>query len=111
MIEVTLRNFLLEQLDVPVHFDYPDNAPDEFVLIDKVGGGEEENLPSSSFAFQSYSNSKYGSMVLNKKVKDAVKKSVELMEVSKAQLNSDYNFPDTVRKKPRYQAVFDIYHY
>lgn len=111
MIEVILRDFLIRKLNVPVHYDYPDNAPGEFILIDKVGGGEENNLPSSSFAFQSYSNSKYGAMVLNEKVKQAVKQSVELMEIAGVQLNSDYNFPDTVRKRPRYQAVFNINHY
>lgn len=111
MIEVTLRNYLNEVLDVPTYFSYPDNAPSDFVLIDKVGGGENEHLPSSTFAFQSYSESKYGAIVLNDKVKTAVKNAVVLMEVAGVRLNSDYNFPDTVRKKPRYQAVFDINHY
>lgn len=111
MIEVILKDYLDEHLDVPVYFDYPSNAPSDFVLIDKVGGGEQSHLASSSFAFQSYSESKYGAIVLNEKVKKAVKGSIELMEISRVQLNSDYNFPDTVRKKPRYQVVFDINHY
>lgn len=111
MIEVIMKNYLDEHLDVPVFFNYPDDAPSDFVLIDRVGGGESDNLPSAAFAFQSYSDSKYGAIVLNEKVKKIVKQSVELMEISRAQLNSDYNFPDTARKRPRYQAVFDINHY
>lgn len=111
MIEVILRNYLNEQLDEPVYLSYPENAPSDFVLIDKVGSGESNHLSSSSFAFQSYSDSKYGSIVLNDKVKKAVKNSITLMEISRAQLNSDYNYPDVTRKKPRYQAVFDINHY
>lgn len=111
MIEVILKNYLDEHLDAPVFFDYPANAPDDFVLIDKVGSGESHHLPSSSVAFQSYSNSKYGAIVLNKKLKEAIKNSISLMEISKVELNSDYNFPDTTRKRPRYQAVFNFNHY
>src|SRR5699024_3339305 len=111
MIEVILKDYLDEHLSVPVFFDYPSNASSDFVLIDKVGGGEQSHLVSSSFAFQSYSESKYGAIVLNEKVKKVVKGSIELMDISRVQLNSDYNFPDTLRKKPRYQAVFDINHY
>jgi hypothetical protein len=36
---------------------------------------------------------------------------VGLEEVSKVSLNSEYNYTDTVEKKYRYQAVFDIVHY
>lgn len=111
MIEVILRNYLLEVLDEEVYFSYPENAPSDFVLIDKIGSGERDHLPSSTFAFQSYSDSKYGAIVLNDKVKLAVKNSVQLTEVSGVQLNSDYNFPDLARKKQRYQAVYDINHY
>lgn len=111
MIEIVLRNYLNGKLDVPVHVSYPDNAPAEFVLIDKVGGGENNHLPSSSFAFQSYSDTKYGAIVLNNQVKQAVKDSLALNEIAGVQLNSDYNFPDTIRKKQRYQAVFNINHY
>lgn len=111
MIEVILRNYLLEVLDEEVYLSYPKNAPSDFVLIDKIGSGESDHLPSSTFAFQSYSDSKYGAIVLNDKVKLAIKNSVQLTEVSGVQLNSDYNFPDLVRKKQRYQAVYDINHY
>src|SRR5699024_11452125 len=111
MIEVILKDYLDKNLDVPAYFNFPDNPPSDFVLIDKVGGGESHHLPSSTFAFQSYSDSKYGAIVLNDKVKLAVKNSVQMTEVSGVQLNSDYNFPDLARKKQRYQAVYDINHY
>lgn len=34
-----------------------------------------------------------------------------LPEVVSCDLVTDYNFPDTTRKRPRYQAVFSITHY
>ncbi|GAB6396335.1 hypothetical protein MOB1_06570 [Faecalimonas mobilis] len=47
----------------------------------------------------------------SEKVKKAMKEIVELEDISKCDLNTDYNYTDVARKKYRYQAVFDITHY
>ena len=47
----------------------------------------------------------------DEEVKKAMKKIVELEDISKCDLNTDYNYTDVARKKYRYQAVFDITHY
>ena len=44
-------------------------------------------------------------------VKEAMEKIVEMDDISKCQLNSDYNYTDTTRKKYRYQAVYDMVHF
>ena len=36
---------------------------------------------------------------------------IELDDISRCELNTDYNYTDTARKKYRYQAVYDIVHY
>ena len=41
----------------------------------------------------------------------AMEKIVEMDDISKCQLNSDYNYTDTTRKKYRYQAVYDMVHF
>ena len=43
--------------------------------------------------------------------KEAMEKIVEMDDISKCQLNSDYNYTDTTRKKYRYQAVYDMVHF
>ena len=48
---------------------------------------------------------------LNHQVVQAMLEADTLPELASCTLNTDYNFPDTTRKKPRYQAVFDIVHY
>lgn len=111
LIEVIIKQYLDEHLDAPSFFSYPDNPPRRFVLIDRTGGGENEQLPNSTVALQSYGGSKFEAMVLNDDLKKVVKGMTELNEISKVSLNADYNFPDLERKKQRYQAVFDIYHY
>ena len=111
LIEVIIKQYLDEHLDAPSFFDYPDNPPRRFVLIDRTSGGESERLPNSTVAFQSYGASKFEAMVLNDDLKKVLKNMTELKEISKVSLNADYNFTDLERKQQRYQAVFDIYHY
>lgn len=111
MIELIIKNHLDQVLNTLVFFEYPENAPEFFVLIEKTSSGRNNRLDNSTFVFQSYAPSMYEAAELNEKVKFAVDSLIELSEISKVRLNSDYNFTDITRKKYRYQAVYDIYHY
>ena len=48
---------------------------------------------------------------MQQEYKEAMEKIVEMDDISKCQLNSDYNYTDTTRKKYRYQAVYDKVHF
>lgn len=111
MIEVIILNHLKSKLSVPVRLEKPEPPPDEYVLFEKIGGDRSNHLLSSTFAFQSYSDSMYGASSLNEKVKKVVDSLIELDDIASVNLNSDYNFTDTTTKKYRYQAVYDIKHY
>ena len=111
MIELIILNHLKEGLDVPVFMEKPTNAPSEYVLFEKTGGGRNETMPSATFAFQSYSTSLFKAAVLNEAVKNEVDHLVLLDEIRGVTLNTDYNFTDTTTKQYRYQAVYDIKHY
>ena len=111
MIEVTVYNYLNNALSVPVYTELPKEKPQRFVVLDKIGSSKENHLSSSTIAFQSYAESKYEAALLNEEVKEVVENMIVLDEVSKVELNSDYNFTDTTTKEYRYQAVYEIYHY
>lgn len=111
MIEVTVYNYLNNALSVPVYTELPKEKPQRFVVLDKIGSSKENHLSSSTIAFQSYAESKYQAAFLNEQVKEAIENMIVLDEVSKVELNSDYNFTDTTTKEYRYQAVYEIYHY
>jgi hypothetical protein len=111
MIELVILNHLKDGLDVPVFMEKPTNAPSEYVLFEKTGGGRNETMPSATFAFQSYSTSLFKAAVLNEAVKNEVDHLVLLDEIRGITLNTDYNFTDTTTKQYRYQAVYDIKHY
>ncbi|MBO1909727.1 hypothetical protein [Sporosarcina sp. 6E9] len=111
MIELIVKDFLDVHLSVPAFTEKPTDAPKRYVLIDKIGSGESNHLPSAIIAFQSYAESKYKAAKLNEELKQVVKQLVELNEIRGLSLNGDYNFTDTTTKEYRYQAVYEIRYY
>ena len=111
MIEEKVREYLEDKLDIPVRMEEEPGLPEEYVLIEKTGSGKKDHILSATLTIQSYSMSLCGAALLNEKVKEKMEKITELDDICKCDLNSDYNYTDTNRKKYRYQAVFDIVHY
>lgn len=108
MVEETIMNYLSKALDVPVHMERQENELVSYVLIEKTGSNTTNHIESATLAIQSYAASMYEAAVLNCRVKEAMKNSAMLPEISRCDCNSDYNYTDTTKKKYRYQAVFDI---
>lgn len=109
MVETIILNYLSDRLAVRVCMEIPaENPPQRFVLIEKVGGGERDMIQTATLAIQSYAESMYQAATLNEQVKTAMRDAVTLDSISRCELNSDYNYTDTTKKKYRYQAVFDI---
>lgn len=111
MIEIAVVNFVAQRLSVPVYMEYPNNAPDRFVILDRSDTNRENHIETSLFIAQSYAESKLEAANLNQQVKAVMDALVDLEQVSCSELNSDYPFPDTQRKRHRYQAVYNITHY
>lgn len=108
MIEKMIKDYLDGHLNVPSFLERPEKPPKEYVLFEKTGGSETNYINSATFAFQSYAPSLFEAATLNEKVKVSIKKIIESTDISRAKLNSDYNFTDSETKEYRYQAVFDI---
>lgn len=111
MIETIVLDYLSDALSIPVSMEVPENPPDQFVVIEKTGGGEENHIKSATLAIQSIAPSLYEAAVLNENVKSAMDGIVVLDTIGRSSLNSDYNFTDTAAKRYRYQAVFDLIYY
>ena len=110
MIELIIFNYLKEKLPVPVLMFNKDEDFEEYVIFEKTSSSEENKVKSATFAFQSYADTLYEAAKLNEKLKEVIEDIIELDQVSKIKLNSDYNFTDVQSKKHRYQAVYDIYY-
>lgn len=111
MIEETILDYLSEKIQVMVRMEEELDMPNEYVLVEKTGGGKTNHIRRATIAVQSYADSLYRAMQINEEVKEAMEDIVALDEISRCTLNSDYDYTDTTRKKYRYQAVFDIVHY
>lgn len=120
MIESIIRSYLEGALGgVPVFLEMPEipsdsyeELPDEFVLIERVAGGQTEHIDTASLAVKSYSlSSLYNSAALDRQVRKAMEGFTTLDSVSACRLASNYNFTDTSTKRYRYQSVFDVIYY
>ena len=111
MIEITIRKYLADTLNIPVYMERPSDAPSTYCLLEKTGSSEHNRILSSTFAVQSYAPSLLGAAQLNESVKVAMDSIDTLDEIGSCTLNSDYNYTNASTKEYRYQAVFDLTHY
>ena len=111
MIELIVRKYLISKLDIPVVLEHQKNLPKRYILLEKTSGKRNNYLNSSTIAIQSYAESLLEAAKLNEKIKNIMVDLIEVNEVSRVDLNSDYNFTDAETKQYRYQAIFDINYY
>lgn len=116
MIETTLRSYLVSELEgVPVLMEAPEvpsqdfpEFPDQLVLIDRVGGGKQNQVQTGSFAIQSYGRSLLEAVALDEAVRQAMEDFVGVENIGAVSLASCYNHSDTRTGRYRYQSTFDI---
>lgn len=118
MIEKTILDYLTEYftadgidvfMQMPETVENPGNR--KFILLEKTGSSRANHIFTATVAIQSYAPTLYEAAQLNEQVKAAMFNIITLDEITRIDLNSDYNFTDTETKQPRYQAVFDLSHY
>ena len=110
MIEESIQNYLREN-GSPCYMSVPENPSGNFCVLDKTGSGCEDSVFRATLAVQSYGKTKYNAAQLSHQVVQAMLDADSLPEVVRCDLVTDYDFPDTTRKLPRYQAVFELVHY
>ena len=109
MIELTVLHYLTANMSVPCYMEEPETKPDSYIVAEKTGSGLNNGISTAVIAVQSYAKTLLGAAQLNDKVKKAMLSMPNNeINVSRVELNSDYNFTDTETKRYRYQAVFDI---
>ena len=111
IIEKTVIDYLKDSLDIEVFAEFPENPPEEFLLVEKTGSRREEMLDFGTIAVQSYAKSLYLASALNERVKEAMYDMDILPSINSVELNGDANFTDLSMKRYRYQAVFEIVYY
>ena len=108
MIEKIVLDYLNNALSVPAYMEKPEIVPERYVLIERTGGSIENYINKATITLQSYAESLHQAAELNEEVKKAMLEITVLPSVGSSELNTDYNFTDTTKKRYRYQAVFDL---
>ena len=111
MIEITVRDYLLTKLTVPVYAELPPDPPDLCVTLEQTGGADAGgHLYEATVAVRSYGPGRAQAMRLNDGVIRAMRGLDEVENVSRCSLMASYNNTNPTTKKHRYQAVFNIYY-
>lgn len=110
MIAKDLLDYLGEALSVGVYMESPEELTN-YVLLDQTGSSRNDHIITTTIAVQSYAPSLYEAMVLNESVKAAMEGFAQLANVTRVELDTDYNFTNTATKQYRWQAVYNITHY
>ena len=110
MIEEVILEYLNKRLNVAAYMEMPERNQKQFVLIEKTGSSIENHIHCAVFALQSYAESMHQAAVLNEDLKIIMDEIIAYTDISKAKLNSDYNYTDTTKKQYRYQAIYEIYY-
>lgn len=111
IIEEVVRDYLDDNLSVPVYLQRQDGISGSYVMVEKTGGSKINQINSAIIALQSYGASIHTASDLNEQVKAVMDGIVQLSGISGCRLDTDYNFTDEERGEYRYQAVFALTHY
>ena len=112
MIELIVKKFIDDNLDYPATMEKPGSVTSPCYVIEKLGGSRDEHIDTAMIAIKTYAPSLYLAAATSEVMINAMLDDfITLPEISKVELNSSYNFPDTNTKHYRYQAVFEIYYY
>lgn len=98
-------------VNIPVYVTEPQDPDAKYILIQKTGSGRSNKIRRATIAIQSIGTSMEDVITLNEQVIAAMLDSISLANVSKCELNSDYNFTDPRTRRFRYQAVFDLVYF
>lgn len=108
MIEKIVLDYLTKTMGIQVFTEKEADMPKEYFMVEKTGSSKDDHIKQATIAVQSYAASAYKAAMLNEKLKEVMENMVEINDVSRCSLNSDYPYHDADKKEYRYQAVFDI---
>lgn len=108
MIEQIIIDYLAQKTGLKTAAEVP-KGEDEYIVIERTGGGCENYISRATIAVKSCSKaSLLRAVTINDMVLDAMCDLAALPEISRCKLNSTYNFTNPTTEIYRYQAVFDI---
>ena len=111
MIETVLRNYLEEEIKVPVLMEFPHEVPEKFVLLKKIDGGRRDHISAVTFRVEVRGQTLYETAVLAESAKDALLNAISIDRVSSSMLGGERQLTDTANNLYEYDLTFNFYYY
>lgn len=112
MIDVTIRDYLLTQItNTVIVFEQPQERPNEFILLQKIDGGETNKLKASTFSIKAKATNQYTAAVMNESIKSAMFEINTLDDVSGVRQGGEDGRIDTSNQMYEYETIWNVYHY
>lgn len=108
ILEQKIYNYLKNKLSVHVGMERPQNPPESYVIIERVGGNESNFVSQATIAIKSIASTLFKAASLDHDVVAAMRDFSSVDNISSVTLNADTNFTDTSTKEYRYQSTFII---
>ena len=111
MIDTKILEYLNSKLNIKTYMEQPKKKPEKFYILERTAGGLTNQISEGSFVVQSYAPTLYETSAMNDAMKGVFLNLIELPEISRVVLNSDYNYTDPTTQQYRYQANFVVTYY
>lgn len=111
MIEIVVKEHLERHQDAPVFFEFPNDAPDRFLVLKKEGNPRENLVSSALIIVDSYGPSLLAAAMLNESTKKALDSLTDHPDINASKRSGDYPAFDAKNSRYRYQAVQTITYY
>ena len=108
IIEKKIYDYLKKKLPVHVGMERPQDPPESYVIIERVGGYESNFVSQATIAIKSIAPTLFRAASLDHDVVTAMRDFATVDNVSSCTLNADTNFTDTTTKEYRYQSTYII---
>ena len=112
MIEVTLRKYLENNLDVPVYMEHPRDPERNFILLQIADAGRINHIDMATFFVTVYDDeSFYKAAQLKEKVKDLLFNAIVLDGITKSTIGQEQAVTDSANHLYQYNLTFNFYYY
>lgn len=111
LIEELYKKYLTQETRVETLTEEPGVISGEFILVEMTSGEETNLIQSAVLRVRCFAESKYKAAELEKRVKEAMIKSVILDDISACRVNTRSSYTDTVAKRYCYQGIYDVTYY
>ena len=111
MIEVTLKEYLEDNLSVPVELEVPKSIPTKYVLLQIIDAGRIEHINAATFNVIVRGSTLYSAAQLRDEVKSLLFDSITLSCISHVDQGGELADIDSANKVYQYELTFNFYFY